>query len=395
MKKIIAFILSVVLVGAMSFMVSAKSDVVELRGNGNNARIFLNNVQISNVRPNNNTLNVIKLDDGTVVEVFVRGNSISNFNVIRSSGSTAPEAEKETPASAAPAAPADVNGGSGNAPNHSSGGLGVQRIGNVEIRGNGNSARIYLNGVQIPNSRPANNTWSTFTLPGVATVRVFVRGNAILDTEVTYVTPQKPVPYEVSRSEPAVINETSKIYSENVNVVRSAVLSDVKLGAHIYQLTGNTNDVRFRLGGKLATTTVTTTTTVMEYTYYLSVTVTYSDNSTRNEVTGPFTRKGNPVEDVKSTTVNTNHAWTDMVINYQNNYFNNPRQFVLGPVTFNFQPIGNTDVRVFNVANFNDKIVLNDVDTVIEGGIFYGNNAAPNVTWSHHNGSSGNSVWNR
>jgi hypothetical protein len=63
-------------------------------------------------------------------------------------------------------------------PNNSSGDQGVQRIGNVEIRGNGNNARIWINN-QNTGVRPANNTYTTVEFAGY-TIEVFVRGNAIL-----------------------------------------------------------------------------------------------------------------------------------------------------------------------------------------------------------------------
>lgn len=81
-------------------------------------------------------------------------------------------------------------GGNENAPNHSSGGRGVQAKicvldqTVVEIRGNGNSARIWINN-QNSGVRPDNNRWTKGITVGDVTVDVFVRGNAILEVRAT------------------------------------------------------------------------------------------------------------------------------------------------------------------------------------------------------------------
>lgn len=195
MKKLLAVLLTLALALSMVTVAVAGTGGVELRGNGNNARIYFDGVRLSDTRPTNNTTTTFALPCGGTLAVTVQGNSIRNYTITPAVAAPVQEA-----APAAPAVPAvpSINGGSGNAPNHSSGGLGVQRIDTVEIRGNGNSARIYLDGVQVPNSRPANNTLNVFTAACGAVVEVFVRGNAILTATVTRAavepTPE-PVPY--------------------------------------------------------------------------------------------------------------------------------------------------------------------------------------------------------
>lgn len=194
MKKLLAVLLTLALALSMVTVAVAGTGDVELRGNGSHARVYFNGVRVSNARPTNNATSTFALPCGGTLAVVVQGNSIRSYTVTPAVAAPVQEA-----APAAPAVPS-INGGSGNAPNHSSGGLGVQRIDTVEIRGVGNSARIYLDGVQIPNSRPANNSLNVFTATCGAVVEVFVRGNAILTATVTRAdvgpTPT-PAPYVV------------------------------------------------------------------------------------------------------------------------------------------------------------------------------------------------------
>jgi hypothetical protein len=161
-----------------------------------------------------------------------------------------------------------------------------------------------------------------------------------------------------------------------VNRAEDRTLVDVDFSAHIIQSPGNTNATVFGAVGRIRVATTVTTRT--EYIW--------SDGSVTF---------GNPVTTVHTALEDANFT---LRYTYQNNFFNVPREIQVGPFTVLFQPIGNTDVRVFQFVRVAPNFAYNG-NLVSVGNGFSGHIcqiSRPPVTWEMtQNGRSGNAVWNR
>ena len=163
---------------------------------------------------------------------------------------------------------------------------------------------------------------------------------------------------------------------EYVETIIVRTLADVGFCVHISQKQGNTNDIIFTAAGK-----VSVATTIVEK----KITI-WSD--------GSETECG----ETKKTTTTAVENTTDIFSHTsQNNFWNNPQVINVGAFTIRFQPIGNTDVRVFEYIGLNDKANFDAISADFNGNIKQGRNkeVVECVTWRHHNGKEGNSVWNR
>ncbi|MCL2386393.1 MAG: hypothetical protein FWC89_02480 [Defluviitaleaceae bacterium] len=233
----------------------------------------------------------------------------------------------------------------------------------AHVEGNGPTT-LFVNGVSV---RTANNNFNyRVDLPNGYVLDIRVQGNKIRfgGSDGTRVIPP--------------VNEAPTVNTRQVEVSRvvSRELVDADFSAHIIQSPGNTNTVVFgAIGYIMSTTTVTTRT---EY-HWSNGSITF----------GP---------PVATTTTIMEQANYSLRYTHQNNFFNVPREIQVGPFVVVFQPIGNTDVRVFQFVRVAPEFLF-EGNTVTVGRNFTGNicqSSRPSVTWEMtQNGRRGNSAWNR
>jgi hypothetical protein len=234
----------------------------------------------------------------------------------------------------------------------------------AHVEGNGPTT-LFINGVSV---RTANSNFNyRVDLLGGYVLDIRVQGNKIRlgGSNGTRIIP--PV-----NEAPTIVS----IRQVEINRVVSRELVDADFSAHIIQSPGNTNTVVFgAIGYIMVTTTVTTRT---EYLWSNGI-ITF----------GP---------PVITTTAATEQANYTLRYVHQNNFFNVPREIQVGSFVVVFQPIGNTDVRVFQFVRVAPEFVF-EGSTVTVGSGFVGNicqTSRPPVTWEMtQNGRNGNSVWNR
>jgi len=222
---------------------------------------------------------------------------------------------------------------------------------------------IFVNGRHLMDFPVENGTFVAGVPIGNYVLLVGVQGNSLHSLEL--VPPSGPyVPTLVSRGVETVSTEVSR------------ELVDVDFRAHIVQSPGRDNVVQFAAVGRILVTTTVTTRAVYRWS---DGSVTFgelqAESSTRTE-SADFSR---------------NYA-------NQNNFFNVPRQIAVGPFTVRFQPIGNTDVRVFEFVSVTSSFTVNGNEVTVSNR-FDGNIcqlSQPPVTWEMtQNGRRGQSVWNR
>jgi len=191
------------------------------------------------------------------------------------------------------------------------------------------------------------------------------------------------------------------VVETDIDESSSHVVTGVRFWAHIHQRQGNQNDTTFGAVGDITTTTTTIITTTTTRRLYHETTTIWSDGTI--EVSYEFIRydvevmASEPVIEVVF--LPEAQEWT-VIYTQQNNFWNTPRAIDVGPFAVRFQPIGNTDVRVFEFLSadtgftfeFGDAYATISPDDLSVTGLS-GN--APPVTWSMHNGREGNSRWNR
>jgi len=238
-------------------------------------------------------------------------------------------------------------------------------VGNVvaHVEGNGPTT-LFVNGAAV---RTANNNFNhEVNLPDGYILVIRVQGNKIRfgGSDGTRIIPPADAPTIISSRQV----EVSRVVTRE--------LVDADFAAHIIQSPGNTNTTVFGVVGHILVTTTVTTRT--EYTWS----------------NGSITF-GTPVETV--TTARENAEYT-LRYTYQNNFFNVPRMIQVGPFVVQFQPIGNTDVRVFQFVRVAPEFTYNG-NTITVSTNFVGDicqTSRPPVTWEMtQNGRRGHSVWNR
>jgi len=222
---------------------------------------------------------------------------------------------------------------------------------------------LFVDGRHLTNFQVENGTFITNVPIGDYVLRVGVQGNSLHSLELVPPSGQYV---------PTLVGTSLEIISTDAR----RELIDVDFNAHIIQSPGRDNVVNFGAEGRILVTTTTVTRTVI---HWSDGTTTFGDrqvNTTTSIEREDFSRS----------------------VSHQNNYFNTPRQVEVGPFTVRFQPIGNTDVRVFEFIRVASSFTV-DGNEVTVSTRFNGNicqSSRPPVTWEMtQNGRRGQSVWNR
>lgn len=249
-----------------------------------------------------------------------------------------------------------------------------------------------------------HDEFGTFTFEATVFNRdlvVRVQGNSLLWVRVDSVDVEPVSVTTVNGVVRADGNASDPVVETETDVSVSNELTGVRFWAHIHQRQGNQNDTTLGAVGSITTTTTTIVTTTTTTRLYDRTTTVWPNGDV--DVDYDFydydvdVYVADPVVEI----VVDDEAveWT-VVYTQQNNFWNSPRLIDVGPFTVLFQPIGNTDVRVFEFVSANTAFdfefggsyaTITPDDLCVQG--LSGN--APPVTWSMHNGRTGVSRWNR